>query len=667
MNIIEQHVPEGVDYISDWKNYRIPDGHCIIDKDICGCGYTEYCIRPENPYNIILCSPRIILLKNKMKQHSGESNIMYFENDSLKNDFIGRAKIKKKDFAKHNQEYLKYKANAIREHYIKCSMNGVPSRFLVTYDSFHTLLETLGDSLSRFHIIVDEFQSIFNDAFFKANVENEFLQVLQKVPNVAYLSATPMMEKYMEKLTEFKDLPYYKIIWPKSRISKAYVQEKWVSNVITEALNIIDIYKNRPNEKPVRTVGDQVIVSNEVTFFVNSINTIKTIINRAKLLPDEVNIICADTQENRKKVRYEIKHNALPEGSMFDIGEVPGRNEPHKAFTFCTRTVYLGADFYSKTSTTVVLSDANVRSLVVDIRLDLPQILGRQRLLENPWKNECIIFYKTLSDGSRITREDFDLNCSTKKSLSLKELNHFNSLTEAESKIYLERWVGNRADKDGQTGLYLSRTYDGRLVFNDFLVLAEERAWELCQEDYVNDISVVRSLRDVKYIESEHYQSPVDIKVQTIINTIKGLQRFSDRLKAYCEIRENYKNDSIMTKRLLVYYSVSLYEKYYSLLGIKGCSSSGFKESNIKKKLQDIENRDSVSSMIYGELQLGQTYTLKELKDKLRYIYNITGTSKSPVASDILNYFEVQEKTGIDKLTKKRVRGYKLISYKQVI
>ena len=336
------------------------------------------------------------------------------------------------------------------------------------------------------------------------------------------------------------------------------------------------------------------------------------------------------------------------------------------SFTFCTRTVYLGADFYSKTSTTVVLSDANVRSLVVDIRLDLPQILGRQRLLENPWKNECIIFYKTLSDGSRITREDFDLNCSTKKSLSIKELNHFNSLTEAESKIYLERWVGNRADKDGQTSLYLSRTHDGRLVFNDFLVLAEERAWELCQEDYINDISVVRSLRDVKYIESDHYQSPVDIKVQTIINTIKGLQRFSDKLKAYCEIRENYKNDSIMTKRLLVYYSVSPYEKYYSLLGLEGCSSSGFKESNIKKKLQDIENRDSVSSMIYGELQLGQTYTLKELKDKLRYIYNITGTSKSPVASDILNYFEVQEKTGIDKLTKKRVRGYKLISYKQV-
>jgi len=29
------------------------------------------------------------------------------------------------------------------------------------------------------------------------------------------------------------------------------------------------------------------------------------------------------------------------------IGDIPQRGEPHKMFTFCTSTVYIGADFYS--------------------------------------------------------------------------------------------------------------------------------------------------------------------------------------------------------------------------------------------------------------------------------------------------------------------------------
>ena len=46
MNIIPQYVPDYVKYMSDWgKDYQIPGGHCIIDKQVCGCGFTEYCIK----------------------------------------------------------------------------------------------------------------------------------------------------------------------------------------------------------------------------------------------------------------------------------------------------------------------------------------------------------------------------------------------------------------------------------------------------------------------------------------------------------------------------------------------------------------------------------------------------------------------------------------------
>lgn len=58
-------------------------------------------------------------------------------------------------------------------------------------------------------------------------------------------------------------------------------------------------------------------------------------------------------------------------------------------FTFCTRTVYLGADFYSLCARSFIFSDSNIDSLAVDISEDLPQILGRQRLFDNPWKNSA--------------------------------------------------------------------------------------------------------------------------------------------------------------------------------------------------------------------------------------------------------------------------------------
>ena len=79
LNIINLEVPEYVKFINDWKEFRYPSGHVIFDKTICGCGFTEYCLC--NEYPTILCSPRKILLDNKMKQHLGDKKIYYFKNE----------------------------------------------------------------------------------------------------------------------------------------------------------------------------------------------------------------------------------------------------------------------------------------------------------------------------------------------------------------------------------------------------------------------------------------------------------------------------------------------------------------------------------------------------------------------------------------------------------
>ena len=80
-------VPSGIRYISQWDSFSLPDHPCIINKTITGCGFTEYCL--TSPDNVILCSPRKILLENKEEQHkadvlyakSGLDTFVNFEKD----------------------------------------------------------------------------------------------------------------------------------------------------------------------------------------------------------------------------------------------------------------------------------------------------------------------------------------------------------------------------------------------------------------------------------------------------------------------------------------------------------------------------------------------------------------------------------------------------------
>ena len=54
-------IPKGIEFISDWKEYVLPKGHCIVDKGITGCGYTEMCLRNEKNISIpkIFCKAYI--------------------------------------------------------------------------------------------------------------------------------------------------------------------------------------------------------------------------------------------------------------------------------------------------------------------------------------------------------------------------------------------------------------------------------------------------------------------------------------------------------------------------------------------------------------------------------------------------------------------------------
>ena len=135
------------------------------------------------------------------------------------------------------------------------------------------------------------------------------------------------------------------------------------------------------------------------------VKNICDIIKKFKLTLDNTDVLCSRTTVNRRKIK---KAMGCKGRGIEVLGTVPKKGELHKMFTLCTRTVYLGADFYSTCARTIILSDSNIDCLAVDISLDLPQILGRQRLDENPWKTRAEFFFKVTKGEKKRTKEDFD-------------------------------------------------------------------------------------------------------------------------------------------------------------------------------------------------------------------------------------------------------------------
>ncbi|MBR2247537.1 MAG: hypothetical protein IJ880_10985 [Bacilli bacterium] len=95
-NVRKIPVPPGIRYIGKWDGFydRFPRFPHIMDKQIPGCGFTEWCL--TNKDNVILCSPRNMLILNKWEQHINE--VFRVHNDSRDIDpaidkEIGLAKI----------------------------------------------------------------------------------------------------------------------------------------------------------------------------------------------------------------------------------------------------------------------------------------------------------------------------------------------------------------------------------------------------------------------------------------------------------------------------------------------------------------------------------------------------------------------------------------------
>ena len=668
-------VPRGIRFISElgtnFRFYKFPV-KCIINKQLPGCGFTEYCLR--GPENVILCSPRKMLLENKKDQHGRDVYLVVNELEkelTVDKDLNKVDKTRSQVFIDTLKEVVHGKdtvynrlMNEIKDYLNERKYLGdKPCKILVTYDSYRIvkdILESLG-IFQSFYTVIDEFQTILHDSKFKSDTELEFLDILKQSHSALFVSATPMLEEYLNMLDEFNDLPYINMDWSKedsTRVLKPSLKVLTMKSVGTKLPEIIDSYKSGNFESAIRMVNGYPtrVISDEAVFYVNSVNHITSIIKKCDLQPEEVNILCSDTPENLKRIQKKL-------GKRFTIGEVPLKGVKPKMFTFCTRTVYLGADFYSTCARSFIFSDSNIDSLAVDISEDLPQILGRQRLFENPWKNEAIFYYRSTCDYRKVSQEEFDKELERKKKATSDLLLSYNSTPEKARLTVAERYQTlARTQNYKDDYIAVNEHQSGTLipVLNNLVLVNEIRAFRIQQIDYKDRFTVFSTIYSTL--------SPDDInqEVSRFLEQYQKFGTFKSKLKYLCECSFNDTMTNIILDQIGEHDNI---KSYYLALGPEKLRALGYNKTYIEKELGVVTfSQELLESNIYSEFKVGDKITLSDIKSRLEVLYKSINYDATPKAKDLENYFNVKESSARVEIdgVKKVVKIYNIISRKEV-
>lgn len=634
------NVPFGIRYLSDWKDFRLHQFPHILNKQIPGCGLTEWCL--TNLDDLILCSPRKILLENKEEQHQGEvfRVINEFDKDPTVDKDLENFNTRSMAFLSY-LDYVKTMNHIPQStidriygelmNYINTRRSqGKPVKILVTYDSFRIVKQILGKDITNYQVVIDEFQSIFTDSKFKSTTELGFVTQLQGLQRVCYVSATPMMSEYLELLEEFEKLPYYKLDWAAldmGRVIRPNLHIRAITSITTQAKGIIQSYLSGNYERAFRRDNSGRVVeffSKEAVFYVNSVDSIIRIIKSAKLSPDQCNILVARTTQNEKRIRRKL-------GKSYVIGKVPLRGEPRKMFTFCTRTVYLGADFYSDNARSFVFSDANIQTLAVDISLDLPQILGRQRLSENPWKNEAWFYYRTVCGP--VSPECFEAEIRAKMIESEKLLRGHGQV-DLDIKDTLANLYERVALKENYRLNYVAvnRNMDGNKpvpVMNKLVIIAEKRAFDIQKFDYADRFVMLSSL--------DHLTgSPgVGKEVFEFFQKYKEAgDDMSKKLKIFCN-----SNLSDAARERVIDLVDARTSSYFSM-GVDVIRATG---CNVTKLSSRISNSlSSHGKLVKGNFKVGEKLSTVVIRERLGKVYKSLGLSKKIMASDLAEWFDMR-------------------------
>lgn len=641
-------VDPGVEYITQWidnrGNYVIDKylnaGKLIVNKRVTGCGFTTFCL--INKENTILVSPRIRLIESKYDRFNKKANILYYFNREKKKG------IKQKSLQDLAQEFDEYRKD--------CISNNRPLKLIVTYDSFSLLTKMLKnlfdcDISNVFRIAVDESHTLIKDVKLKEYsnkcVLSNFLQELFQYDKLLFISATPIVS-YVSQIPQFLtyNVDYVELDW--SNISPVNVKSSGCKNA-TDAFDQIYRYYSKHQDPSGKNYFDALFYGNgqgdysyEAVIFLNSILDIKRIVNKYvnkhKLIDvSDISVICANTDENKADL-----HRTHP---MLNITEkIPIEGERHKTWTFVTRTAFEGVDFCSSCASTYVVANYNVDSLSIDIASDIPQIIGRQRLKNNVFRNVLNIYYTNNLDV--IDDEEFKSWQNQKMEISRRQIDLWQNTVSEYKDLCLSNITC--AIERRPNDMYV-KTVNGKPEIDPIIIISENYCRDI-MKNHVTWYSIQASNTMQKPFSQIIHQ------LKDNLNNVSGDKKTQQMVKTVLECSMN--NPELMGEifRMLHdegYNDIAYFFNNLSTDRIIANSCDPWRmEQEIKQKNSSITVADLVSSIFHVD----QVYSKKDVKWILQEIYDKLGIMKTAKANELTHYISCKE-------TKKNgIKAYKIIN-----
>lgn len=332
-------------YLSELPEFQDGLPHGIVNKTKTDVGGTYVAINCKSNY-IVVC-PFIDLVESIAADKNNKYEV-----------FRCYGKVTESAFKKYIKEHETYK-------------------IAVTYDSLPKLLKWMDGKTEGWKLLIDEYHLILEDMDFRESAITNMCKTIRAFDHYTFLSATPIDDDY--EIEFFKQLPHYRVAW--NQRMPITVRKIKATNLSKGLCRLIRIFNEEGFVLP--DINGEEKEVEQLFIFLNSVTTIKQVVESLALDRDDVKICCATRKRNRLIL------------GEYHIESVIARN---KRINFFTKKCFQGCNLFSNNALVIVASDAYRTQTLVDISTTMEQISGRLRCnddCKNIFRNTMVHIYST--------------------------------------------------------------------------------------------------------------------------------------------------------------------------------------------------------------------------------------------------------------------------------
>ena len=558
--------------------------NCIFNKVITGCGGTTVALSNNECY--IIAVPTQELIKNKIKRDEAGIGTYTLQNGETR-EIFGLFGYSSYMMKKELRDY-------IESHEIK--------KIMCTYDKMEMLLHFIDPK--DYRLLVDEYHTLLKAYSFREKAINRVFSTYRMYKSFCFMSATPIMPDFKPSLLD--DVEEVMAEW--DNVEKITVNLQYSNKPFLTAANIINRYKA---DGFIEVNGNK---SYEAFFFINSVNEICKILKHCDLTNDNARIICADTEDNRKKL------------GDFNIST---SNSANKQFTFITCKSFEGVDYFSDSAISFVVSSASAEHTKLAIDTDIPQIVGRIRSKNNPFRNKIVhIYNRTNKDIDLITtfEEMTDITNRTEEAAK-QQIEKYNKATTRAEKIAIKRLINNDLILETEDGIY----------YNDAILKLDLYNFKVNQIIYKSGISVRTEYqeRGVQTTAITYNKEEGEMKTENENKAITFKEAYLKALSCQDLVqRDNY-------------LKVDLVKEAIENLTPEEVRAARYTKKTVKELLisknEKLNQFTKAIKMIKKEMPYNEFVPVAKVKAMLANVYEILGIEKKAKATDITAFFYAKE------------------------